>query len=30
MRQEAEQLQSGERHASPTLTQVLGRRGVQL
>jgi len=26
---EAEQLQSGARSAGPTLTQVLGRRGVQ-
>jgi transcriptional regulator with XRE-family HTH domain len=29
MHQEAEQLQSGARSAGPTLTEVLGRRGVQ-
>jgi hypothetical protein len=30
MRQEADQLQSGERSAAPTLAEVLGRRGVHL
>jgi LmbE family N-acetylglucosaminyl deacetylase len=30
MRQEADQLQSGERSAGPTLAEVLGRRGVHL
>jgi Family of unknown function (DUF6247) len=30
MHQEAEQLQSGARPAGPTLTEVLGRRGVHL